>query len=226
LPDLRSSSKPVPRSVELVQRQPNLLQDIALCLQVSSGPQRLLCMLPTDSPQCPGSMTSDIGLLVLAQDVGQRRHKAPCSAVACHDSSIPYKPASLGSLQRASPQRHYRRARLQSKQSLQVRWVQERPRLEGRVFLGARKAQVPGTNLLADVATEKPVSDHRSQISGGGALEFDRQIGYASPGVQCSVGENTPGGTGIHAAPARSAAIMLERLIGGQVQFEQHLRKQ
>ena len=89
------------------------------------------------------------------------------------------------------------------------------------VTIGRGKAQVPGANLLTDVAAENPVTHLGAQVDGNGVLKFDRQIGDTTAGIQCAVGQDAVRGAGLDAARATAAMVSLE----GGVYFQFNAQK-
>src|SRR6266566_3521206 len=80
----------------------------------------------------------------------------------------------------------------------------------------AREADVPGTDILTDVATEQPIADLGSLRVGELAAMLDRQIRNARSRVEIARSDEGIGRTGIEAAAACPAAVRFE----GEIRFQ------
>ena len=100
---------------------------------------------------------------------------------------------------------------------------------------GGRRATVPGTDVLADIAPENVAADTRAALFGDRAAEFDGEVGntkarvyrVALAGVAGAGGprHNCGGGARVDATAAGPAAVR-RRLVGGDFQgYEQLAQK-
>src|SRR5262249_2045363 len=84
------------------------------------------------------------------------------------------------------------------------------------------EAHVPGTDVLADVATEYPFTQLRSLRLAEGTTVLDRQIRNARARVEIARAHEGLRRTGVQTAPAGAGAVRVERKIGLEVGVGQH----
>lgn len=78
--------------------------------------------------------------------------------------------------------------------------------MEGRFVVG-RGLAVPGTDLLADVASEEAVAEEWGKCGVLVTAEFDGLVGDTPPCVDDAGGDDGAGRTGVDAAGAGAAAV-------------------
>ncbi len=85
------------------------------------------------------------------------------------------------------------------------------------------KALVPGTDFVADVATEDPAIEFLRQIVGYGTALLDGEVGDAAGGIQHPGLDERIGGAGVEAPGTAAAVIGDHRRIGSQFRISENL---
>src|SRR5207247_6644960 len=80
---------------------------------------------------------------------------------------------------------------------------------------------VPGTNILAVVATIDAIADQRAQLPGYRSAQLDGEIGNAETGVHNIRRDDRPCGTRSDTTAA-GAAVILPGTVGFQLEVEEH----
>src|SRR5437867_713730 len=84
---------------------------------------------------------------------------------------------------------------------------------------------VPGADLLADIATEHPVSDVRPLPGRDAAADLDRQVRDAARRIDQVRLRDRPRRAGVETGGARAAAVG-HRIVGREIEIGQHLAEE
>ncbi len=171
----------------------------------------------------PGNAVRGVGLLALGLPVYLYWRSVGVRGGACAEARPGVPPVSTHALESGACQRCIPKPRLK----LLLRHPLEElfpsfsqfaavPKLRKRCF--RRKAQIPGTDIVADIAPERPAVDLAGQFGGNLLLVLDREVGDALGGVEDVGLDKGVGGAGVEALGATAAVVGGEGRIDGQRQ--------